>query len=390
MNLKTAFLAAASLVVLVNATSIVHGSASLTIENVREVDVANTAGNTAQTGEFLDNSERAVDPCKVNCHAPWVKCVRDCGGGASCEQMCNCILFSDPKQLCRTRKCVQPPANCHARKARDVDFTTSDDSEITENLQPLTAGVPIPCVVCATAIKSCNNKCTTPGGCGCECFHKKNNPNCRECSIPCSSLQQRSAEDIDNIDVHRSGSSEIDVETTPEDPATAAPPLHNPCLTCQYSINSCKKKCAAPGLCDDWCNCYHKRTNRNCKECNIKCDCGYACPRLALRQREVHELEDLTEQDIQDLLADSDESIDTFVPPGPIDSWSRCASALGECRKTCEEKMWAKNCVRFCQCRLSTGSSSCRGLGLCKLGERASDNESVAENTNLHAPVSAI
>lgn len=109
MKFKAAFLAAASLLVLVHATASLHDSASSAIEGTHGVDVASAFANTIRTEDPVAVFERAADPCKVNCHAPWVKCVRDCGGGEHCEQVCNCVLFSNPKQLCRVRGKIPVP-----------------------------------------------------------------------------------------------------------------------------------------------------------------------------------------------------------------------------------------------------------------------------------------
>jgi hypothetical protein len=59
------------------------------------------AGTTA-TGDISINN-RDLDPCKLNCDLPWKKCVKDCGGGGSCEHQCNCELFSNSNELCRLR-----------------------------------------------------------------------------------------------------------------------------------------------------------------------------------------------------------------------------------------------------------------------------------------------
>tara|TARA_R110002003_G_scaffold463_2_gene20033 strand:- start:6336 stop:6692 length:357 start_codon:yes stop_codon:yes gene_type:complete len=103
MKFTVALLAAARIVALVNATADAHDDPSLSMPDVRAVNMANTVTNTFPTVDPAFKELRAPDPCKVNCHAPWVKCVRDCGGGSFCEHICNCTLFSNPKQLCRVR-----------------------------------------------------------------------------------------------------------------------------------------------------------------------------------------------------------------------------------------------------------------------------------------------
>jgi hypothetical protein len=101
MKFIVALLAAARLVALVNATADAHDDASRSMPDVRAVNMANTVSITIPTVDPAFKELRAPDPCEVNCHAPWVKCVRNCGGGSSCEHKCNCIMFSNPRQTCR-------------------------------------------------------------------------------------------------------------------------------------------------------------------------------------------------------------------------------------------------------------------------------------------------
>lgn len=94
MQIKTILLAATSLLALAGATaSDPHTDTKI---GASAPDVFDVEANALLT--------RAPDQCFVMCHAPWLKCSRDCGGTDQCNDKCACELFSDPKQMCRVRR----------------------------------------------------------------------------------------------------------------------------------------------------------------------------------------------------------------------------------------------------------------------------------------------
>jgi hypothetical protein len=42
-----------------------------------------------------------TDSCNVYCYQSWLKCVSEHGSNAKAEQLCSCLVFSDPINLCR-------------------------------------------------------------------------------------------------------------------------------------------------------------------------------------------------------------------------------------------------------------------------------------------------
>jgi hypothetical protein len=200
----------------------------------------------------------------------------------------------------------------------------------------MTANIPNPCVMCQTAIKACKNKCSD-STCedGCNCNQKRYNASCKECTVPCHSLQQRRTEDVQGTDD----------ESLVNSAAVALPVPISPCVSCQFAVNNCKKKCRTPGACDDTCNCYHKEASRLCKECKLACSCGHTCPRLSLRQRDTLYAEDnigvdgvLAGEDVKvranESLDDDDEEVQLGIGT-PVPDTSTCTWALDHCKAHC-------------------------------------------------------
>ena len=104
MKLKAILFAAASFLVLVNAAANVATLSPQPTEDMAIIAPAHVVEASSSLKHIASLSARNLsDSCKLNCNISWNKCVRDCDGGSFCEHKCNCILFSDPKQLCRLR-----------------------------------------------------------------------------------------------------------------------------------------------------------------------------------------------------------------------------------------------------------------------------------------------
>jgi hypothetical protein len=179
------------------------------------------------------------NPCVV-CTTGIKSCKNKCNGNHDCEVDCDC----DFKKRLQCKDCKD--INCPRVFARTPE-DTADEPSIESDL----AGVPNPCVVCATGIKSCKNKCNGNNDCkvSCDCDFKKR-LQCKDCKdISCPRLMTRQI----------------------------LPPISD----CMWLIDNCKHECPTPGACDDSCNCYYKGDSR-CKGYNIDCKCGRSCPALTL------------------------------------------------------------------------------------------------------------
>jgi hypothetical protein len=97
MKLKSILLAAAGLLALAGAVD-----SPVSPQEVVK-GVATTPSATIAAGEDISVDARYPTPCQLNCDLPWKKCVKECGGGSSCEHQCSCELFSNPKEVCRLR-----------------------------------------------------------------------------------------------------------------------------------------------------------------------------------------------------------------------------------------------------------------------------------------------
>jgi hypothetical protein len=198
-----------------------------------------------------------LNPC-VQCQYSVNYCKNKCTTSGACDDTCNCY------HRLNNRNCLgcKLPCNCgHAcpimppttRRRVGVDLIGKDsqDSVDEASIEFESAGVPNPCVVCATGIKSCKNKCNGNHDCevDCDCDFKKR-LQCKDCKdISCPRLMTRQI----------------------------LPPISD----CMWLIDNCKHECPTPGACDDSCNCYYKGDSR-CKGYNIDCKCGRSCPALTL------------------------------------------------------------------------------------------------------------
>lgn len=93
MKLKSIILAATGLLALVVATP--------TVKNEGE----GAASSPLLTGLEANSIDVHAPPsqCYLNCHLPWEKCKKECGRTERCDHLCNCKLFSNPKQMGRSR-----------------------------------------------------------------------------------------------------------------------------------------------------------------------------------------------------------------------------------------------------------------------------------------------
>jgi hypothetical protein len=229
-----------------------------------------------------------------------------------------------------TKKCELDSAIVNARSE---DLIKKDDKPADGSVAIVGPPVP-PCASCQAAINSCGKNCGKPGElCApdCQCFHKRNNQNCKGCKLNLNCDEKRSSE------VTAEELAKKDDQPAADSVAIALPPP-NPCVTCQSAIDSCGDDCATKGACDDTCRCYHKMYNINCKKCKVNCDCGHVCPRLALKQRRtelsVHDLENMS----------TVESVIARVPnPCVI-----CENSIKICKKSCNGDA---GCENDCNCK---------------------------------------
>jgi hypothetical protein len=130
-------------------------------------------------------------------------------------------------------------------------------------------------------------------------------------------------------------------ESSSDSAGVAIPPPSNPCVECQFAINSCTKKCVNPGACNDACNCYHGG-KRKCQECDIPCHCGHTCPRLAAMQRRVGV--DLIDDDVQDTINETSVELGSAGVPNPC---VVCATGIKSCKNKCNGN---HDCEASCDC----------------------------------------
>jgi len=246
--------------------------------------------------------------------------------------------------------------------------------QVRTTMEPINA-----CLVCHSAINTCSRMCGDSKACkeSCTCTLKKENNECSQCaSIGCESTQgealvQRRSEDDEAIEGARDTGSPVEVADA------LLPPPGNPCDKCQLSIRLCANKCATPGACDDTCKCYYKRTNRFCKECKIKCDCGHTCPRLTLEQRSID-----VDSPAEDKLAIGNETGSADKKPSTCDI---CRTAFAMCQNKCRTPHRCDDCcgcyykrhVEMCKdCKIP-----CRLLGHCEAADLSLEQRSIIDET---------
>ncbi|KAF2023390.1 hypothetical protein EK21DRAFT_94952 [Setomelanomma holmii] len=231
MQSKFFLLVATSLVALISATATGHDGASLSLTNA---DVVNPAIDVREVQGDVVTASAPPDQCELNCHLAWRKCVRDCGGGSFCEHKCSYTLFSNPKQLCRVRRCVAAPDKCPARKdSRDIIDNPSSD--VAAEPQPLPINS---CFVCSAAVNSCAEKCGRSEDCkrSCKCSQKGPSTFCKECHLVKCEPQGRDT--TDRLDSEAPTESNVEFVGVP-----------NPCVVCLTAIKPCNNKCTTPGGC---------------------------------------------------------------------------------------------------------------------------------------------
>jgi hypothetical protein len=308
----------------------------------------------------------SINPCVV-CKAAVDSCIRECGGGEKCELSCKCNL-KGLNPLCAECGSVDCgiDANDTADQARFKadQSTTHQDTRTTEVAR---AVLPPPmnpsCGFCLNSIEKCQKSCLNPGTCDdtCNCYAQLHNRDCKRCKLPacncghtCPRLepfQRRLA---------ASEANHSDTPTTEVTRAARGVPPPNPCVLCQFSINSCKKQCANPGASDDTCNCYAQLHNRNCKGCKLPwCNCGHTCPRLEPIQRGLAAPEADQSTTYQDTPATGVARAVTRTPP--INPCVLCQSSINLCMKKCANP---GACDDTCNCYAQRHNRNCKGCTL--------------------------
>jgi hypothetical protein len=334
----------------------------------------------------------SINPCVVYKTAV-DSCIRECGGGEECELSCKCNLKgSNP--LCAECGSVDCgiDANDTADQARFKadQSTTHQDTRTTEVAR---AVLPPPmnpsCGFCLNSIEKCQKSCLNPGTCddACNCYAQLHNRDCKRCKLPacncghtCPRLepfQRRLAASK----AHQSTTYEDTPSTEVARAVIRTPPI-NPCVLCQSSINLCMKKCANPGACDDTCNCYAQRHNRNCKGCTLpSCNCGQTCPRLGLLQQQLAIGAVSHFSDDSDALSIRQENSlkigsELLPPPSteevqsgivvPVSPGNTCLKALNKCKAACANP---GACDDTCNCYYR-GARDCKDVKIpeCKCG----------------------
>ncbi|KAF1911525.1 hypothetical protein BDU57DRAFT_92266 [Ampelomyces quisqualis] len=369
MKFTSIILAGTGLLGLVGATATVNNVAtsSLSLFNI-EVRVD-------------DNSGVAHAPpsqCYLNCHLPWEKCKKECGGTEKCGHLCNCQLFSDPEQTCRACSCVEGPNNCKLEGVKQL-HETAVQARAEGNDDVQTTWLPTSCNDCQLARDTCKQNCATAGACddACDRYHKLKKLDCKDCKIPCvcgntcprfEPLQRRMVVDeATMVDEAHPGSivsnrAEADVQTA------GVAPLPVPCILCLAARNMCKQRCATPGACDDACDCSNKFNNRNCKDCKIPCGCGHTCPRLEPLQSRIV-IDEATDKSTHESRSNSSEQPDpgaikgpdtALSVPSPIGGCVQCALSIGNCQNKCATP---GACDDACNCYFLK-SKACKKCGI--------------------------
>lgn len=226
---------------------------------------------------------------------------------------------------------------------------------------------PRPCDICQFAINRCIGGCESdpnnplrpfPGACknACNCYYKSTN-SCKECKIPCKS--QKADDSLTPVERRQEPEANINAEAVSDaddklNTAISPPPIPNPpCLQCTSARGSCKKACATRGACDDTCDCWHKKHNKNCKDCNrISCDCGHTCPRLSALQRRtsVH----AATADVHDTNNQDAQSEATELVPNPC---VVCRTGIMACKNYCKGDC---ECENACDCYFKSHTPNCK------------------------------